>query len=128
MDDEVAVVDQGPPAILGTLEPQLGLAAFLHLLVDLDGDRVALPSRGGRDDHEVVHQRGSLPQVERQEDILLAVVVGNPAQNLVRSRARAIRFWCVPIGGVMRYIVLDQVRLAGAERPRAAGRYGFGGG
>ena len=44
MDDEIAVIDQDPAPFLGPFQTQLGLAQLLHGLVDVAGDRVALPA------------------------------------------------------------------------------------
>ncbi len=128
VDDEVAVVDEGPAALLGALDAELGLAELLHLLVDLDGDGVALPARGRRDDHEVVDQRGGLAQVE-QEDIPGAVVVGDPGAEpgVLQGDGHPVRL--APIGGVMRHLVLEILRLAGCGATACGGcDDGLGGG
>jgi hypothetical protein len=80
MDHEVAIIDQGPAPFLRPLEAELEIAQALHLLVDLFGDRATQPPRGGRDDHEVIDERGRRTEVE-QKDVLAPVVVRNPGTH-----------------------------------------------
>ena len=83
MHDEVAVIHQHPPGVVGALHAVRGGAACrLHALLDLLGDRADEPHVGRAGDDEGVGDPQEVPDVE--DDSLLALLARRRPGRLCR--------------------------------------------
>ena len=65
MHDEIAVVEQGPPAFPDPFQPQRPHAFLLERLLDVMGDGGDLPVGRSRAKEEVVGEGGRFPDIQR---------------------------------------------------------------
>ena len=90
VDDDLAVIDQHPARIGGTLDGARGHAELSpDNFANVRGNRVELPVRWRRADDKVVENGGERAQIE-QEGVISLLVVGGGRRGAAESKGTGV--------------------------------------